>query len=194
MEAHTLEILRSFELFLEQESRLPLEARRAILGQLLESLKPPEFEEEAALELAAESGPYRGISRDLLRRDRFYAIQGDDLHLDLLKEAVTLSAALYAALQNPVAVLGGLVVVLYKYRRKQIPITLDQALVLTALRRAPDAGWTTGRLWHELPANSHLDQAKLLEILSGLEEVRAANGKVTALTTEKNGRWWVVDV
>lgn len=193
MESYNLAKIKAFQDFLEQESGLPTVAQRAILDQLLESLKPFDAEEDL-WELEIEPHSYRAISRDLLRRDGFYAIQGDDLHLDLLKEAVTVSGALYAALQNPLVIIGGLIVLLYKYRRKMIPITPDQALVLTVLRRGPQEGWRVGRLWHELPVNNLLDQADLLEILSGLKEVRAANGKTTELVAEKDGLWWVVDV
>jgi hypothetical protein len=187
------EILKAFALFLKQESGLPCEVQRAVLDQLMESLDPPESDEE---ELLPDPGRewQKAIHRDLLSQDRFYAIHGNDLLLDLLKEAFIVSSVLYSALQNPGAILGGLTVLVYKYHRKKIPIDSGQAVVLQTLKRAPAEGWTPGRIWHELPIRNHFDKAKVLEILNSLKVVRSTTGETTTLVAEGDGSWWTVDV
>jgi len=149
-------------------------------------------DELEVVERPVKSADIRPLERGLGEADAYYAIKFEDL--DLLKEAGAVAAALALGLQNPVGLVAGLVVFLFRYRKKRFKLDGAQGLVLKTLRRAPTDGWTVDELAAHLPSGLDVKGDRLAEMLAGFKTARRADGKQDALVAEKDARWWVVDL
>src|SRR5215813_13032168 len=155
---------------------LELDIQDIVIPQLLSELEKVN---------APEQKPdYRVIEKGLFE-DAYYAIHNDDLNL--LKEATTVAAACYALLPNPVSVIGGLVVLLFRYRRKRAELTGHQGIVLQTLKGAPSSGWTIVDLQQRLPLKHQLSVSEIESILTSLQSVIKTDGTKTAFVGEERG-------
>ena len=135
---------------------------------------------------------HRYVNKSLNETDVDYAIHNSDLAL--LKEATSVAAACYALLQNPVAVIGGLVVLLFQYRRKRIKLSAEQGIVLRAVKQATHPGWSCQQILSQLPLSRELTTPEVQSILEGLKSVTKMDGSETALVRERDELWLAVDV
>jgi hypothetical protein len=168
----------------EAMEHLPLEAQDAVISLLPSCLEQSEGPED--------NSEHRHVNISLNEANVYYAIHNSDLNL--LKEATSVAAACYALLQNPVAVVGGLVVLLFQYRRKRVKLTGEQGITLKTLRRASPPGWTAEQLLTYLPLNRELSVSDVRLILESLKAVMKTDGSETSLVREKDGYWLAVDV
>jgi hypothetical protein len=148
-----------------------------------------------ALEMESEldSDPeHRNVNRALNETDIYYAIHNSDLNL--LKEAASVAAACYALLQNPVAIIGGLVVLLFQYRRKRVRLTGEQGVVLKTLKAAVPPGWSIEQVSSLLPFNRELSALEVRFVLESLKSVTRMDGSETSLVREKDDLWLALDV
>jgi len=162
---------------------LELDVQDIVIPQLL-----PDLEKVDAPEQRPE---YRVLEKGLFE-DAYYAIHNDDLNF--LKEATTVAAACYALLPDPVSVIGGLVVILFRYRRKRAKLTGHQGIVLQTLKGAPPAGWTVADLQQRLPLKHLLSASEIKSILTSLQSIIKTDGTKTAFVGEEHGLWRVIDV
>lgn len=135
---------------------------------------------------------YRYINKSLNEADTYYAIHNSDL--GLLQEATSVAAASYALLQDPIAVIGGLVVLLLQYRRKRIKLTAEQGLVLNVVKKAAHPGWSCEKIHTLLPVGQELTTSDVQMILDNLKSVIRTDGSETALVRERDGLWMTVDL
>jgi hypothetical protein len=134
----------------------------------------------------------RYVNKSLNERDTYYAIHNDDLKL--IDESAAIAAGLWALMSNPIAVIGKLLVLLYRYRRKRAKLTGEQALVLLSLKNAPAMGWTTYDLQQDLRSQRDLPLDKVWAILQSLKNVPLDNGQLSDFVAEHQNRWRVIDV
>jgi hypothetical protein len=168
----------------ESMEKLAPEAQDAVISLLQSSLERTD---------EMNSDPeYRGVNRALNETDVYYAIHTSDL--SLLKEVASVAAACYALLQNPVAIIGGLVVFLYEYRRKRVRLTGEQGIVLKTLKSATIPGWSTEQVLSFLPFSPELTVPEVQLTLESLKSVIRMDGSETSLVREKDGLWLAVDV
>lgn len=78
-------------------------------------------------------------------------------------------------------------------------VTLEQATVLRALRRADKGtGWTLARVVDELPEGSGLGVAEVADIVEDLRSIRTVGGEKPAWSIEENphapGHFWTLRV
>ena len=168
----------------EALAALPAEELEAVIAELpheLETTTPPE-----------PAVPQRWLERARGEADTWYAIHNDDLKL--LGEASTVAVAVLGAVQSPAGVVAGLVVLLYRYRRKRIRLDGEQGIVLRALKQAPPGGWGVEELALHLPPGLEMGHAAIGARLETLKALTRADGSPTALVAERDGRWWAVDV
>jgi hypothetical protein len=170
------------------------------VGSILRKAMPQFLEESrgaCAAELVREYEKLlperdRFVNKSLNETDTYYAIHNDDLKL--IDESAAVAAGLWALMSNPIAVIGKLLVLLYRYRRKRARLTGDQALVLLSLKNAPAVGWTAYDLHQDLKSTRDLPFDKVREILQSLKNVPLDNGQLSDFVTEHQGRWRAIDV
>jgi hypothetical protein len=153
---------------------------------------PDEAREKVLEEIHSEFGVRHLMTPSLSKADEYYGIHDSDL--GLLREVVVVAAAIYAALQNPVAVIGGLVVLLYKFRHKCAKLSAVEALVLSMLKKNRPKDLSVQELNEILPLKKQMTNSELTEILNGLRDVKLNDGTTTAFVNQKDGRWWSVDI
>ncbi len=171
---------------------------RAELPRLLATLSA---EDAAAVEEALIAAALRdnvtspSVARPVGRRigtdGEYAAIRWQDL--DLIEAAVLVGAAAVAA--NTVVVpIAGLVVALWKYRRKQIVLSAEVAQLLLVLKKAPTAGWTVDELITHLPRGLGVSRDELESRLNLLRTMRDASGREIPLVTVNTEKWRALDV
>ncbi len=178
--------LNPIAIYLEKETSLPSSAQKEILKTLTGQL------DSLDIQISPRFDRLRGVHTDLSGKSSSYAIHNDDL--GLLKESITVAAALYAALQNPVAIIGGLVFLLYTYRKKRVKLTARQAVVLQSLKKAGEPGWSAHDLSLYLPLRLAISDDEIEAILAELSNIRQEDGTLTSLTSCQSGYWRAVDV
>jgi hypothetical protein len=94
-----------------------------------------------------------------------------------------------AAFQNPPAAVVGLLVFLFRYRRKRVKLTCNQGLVLQALKQAGLTGVTSADVVKRLPAGCKLTQPTVDAILQELRTLRQEDGLPANLVSEEDGVW-----
>ena len=144
------------------------------------------------LEPVNGASEYRYVNRSLNEANVHYAIHNSDF--ELLKEATAVAAACYAFIQEPVAVVGGLVVLLFQYRRKRIKLTGERGVVLTTLKQAAQPGWSCEEVLKHLPFKDQVTVSEVQLLLESLKFVVKTDGTETALVRERDGLWLAVDV
>jgi len=136
------------------------------------------------------------VLSDLLKEDRFYAIHNDDV--EILKESVAVAAAICSGLPNPVAIVGGLVLLLYRIRKKSIPLTGPEALVLKLIAESGRNGSSRDGLRRSLSdmrsvacvrAGKNLDT-----IIKRLQNARRRDNTVSPLIEERDAKLYSLDV
>ena len=130
------------------------------------------------------------LHRNLLAGDSYIAIHDDDLKI--LPEAATVAAAAYAAFPNPVSVLSGLVVLVFRYLRKQVRLTLLQGLALKAIDEHTPAGATLAEIEQSVPAE--FAGVPLKAALDELQRLRKEDGTEAKLIEQKGDRYYALDV
>ncbi len=179
------------------------EQLRPFLLEPLQPLNPTDQEialtlirgELDQVEAPTTEASHRGINRSLTEHDIHYVYQSDDIKL--LKEASLVTVGLVGLLmlsKGPVGLIGALVVLLWRYRRRRIELTGDEAIVLLTLKRAPDEGWRAEELSQNLPLKTEMDTDQVTSILERLHEVKRKDGTRTKLVDHDDLRWWAVDV
>lgn len=131
----------------------------------------------------------RGIYKALNDEDRHFFIHSEDLQL--LGSVASMAAAGVALLRDPIGSIGGLLILLYRFRRNRVKISGEQAAVLATLRESPTEGWTAQELGEQLSGS--LSSSAVEEVLEQLRTLRKDNGTLTELVTEVEGRWRVCD-
>ena len=168
-------------------------------GQVGAKLGDLELEQEAGLTdkmtreiLNAYHPPQdasRRIDADLLKSGVAYAIP--DEALDLLPSLV--KAVIGGVIEGPLHALPELVGILYRYRKLQVELNADEAVVLRALRSARDSGegaLAPANLGKRVGEGIRL-QRPMAQVLKGL---KAKNTEKTILVRETNGRWVIGNV
>jgi hypothetical protein len=169
--------------FLDQIDRtlcalqLPEEARDVCAAALL-----AEFQEDSD----------RLLNRSLNEKNIYYAIHNDDFKL--IDESAAIAAALWTIYSNPIAVIGKLLALLYRYRRKRAKLTQEQALVLLSLKQAPEGGWTVQDVTEHLPLKEPMAVEAVQKVLDSLKSVTQADGKLTSFVTEHREHWLALDL
>jgi hypothetical protein len=135
---------------------------------------------------------YKAINRSLNEKHTYYAIQGEDLKI--VKEASAIAAACAALLHNPIGAVGGLVTLLYQYRKRRIKLDERQSLVLLELKRAGTAGSTVDTLRYRLSRRIDLKTDEIQTTLEQLKSVRRTDNTTATLVSESEGIWRSVDV
>src|SRR3982750_4605904 len=102
-------------------------------------------------EESGKEDPYRVIDPSLTEPGVVYPIHNSELKL--MDESTAIAGALWTLTNNPIAVLGKLVALLYRLRRKRARLEGEDALALLALKDAPRRGWTVAQV------RDHLKQA-----------------------------------
>jgi hypothetical protein len=179
------------------------EQLRPILADALADLAPDDREIALSLitkeldEVAAphEQAKHRGVHQAITERDTYYAFQVDDIKL--LKDASLLTASVTGLVllsKAPVGIIGTLVVLLYRYRRRRIRLSGEEGIVLLTLKRGPRGGSTIEDLVRSLPLTTELDTERLTAILGRLQDVEREDGTKTKLADHTEQRWRAVDV
>jgi hypothetical protein len=171
--------LLSNELFPDGIDAATQDAVRREIARFLESERSPNVRSK------------EWIDPSLTDPNVHYAIHDEDF--GFWKESIGVAGGLYVLVPNPVSVIGGLVVFLYRYRRKRVKIDAMQALILKTLRRYGATGATRAELDTALDlrpeARGHVDPA-----LKALENMVSADGRTTAFVRRDGNRIWAVDV
>jgi hypothetical protein len=173
------------------------QVRAAILDAL--SPLPVEVRQEAAdafilsraEELRDQFDIKHGVYGDLFDSDTYYAVHDDDLKL--LTEAAVVAAAAYAAFPNPVSVIAGLVVLVFRFRRKRIRLDSNQAVVLRAIAAQGPSGITLKDLLPSLP-ESLRQEGLVATIITGLTKARKDDGSSAKLLEQEHDRIYAVDI
>jgi hypothetical protein len=143
------------------------------------------------MEPTEEEARHRKIEKDLLSKN-YYAIHDDDLNV--LEQCVAVAGALYAGIPEPISVVGGLAVFLYRYRRKRAKLSPEQGIVLRTLTYAPSGGWTIAQLLGNAPLSRLKPAPDVAAVLDSLKRVVQNDGDTTAFVAEEGDRWRAVDV
>jgi hypothetical protein len=147
-------------------------------------------------EAAALAGGKDLVLSDLINRNRFYAIHNEDI--EFLKESVATAAAIYTGLPNPVAVIGGLVLLLYRFRKKSIQLTGREALVLNLIAHAGRDGVNRDALQRTLSQMGNAEcmraSRSLDAILKRLQNARRRDNTAAPLIEEKDAKLYSLDV
>ena len=167
---------------LESLGPLPAEARTLVAAQIVM---------EQQREFAGADRDFRLVVGDLIEQDKFYAIHNDDLKL--LNECAVVAGALYAGLANPLAVIGGLVLMLYRFRKMRIAITAQEALALDRVSAAGPQGIDEDVLI-EFLGHDLGGKANVPRILKALTGARRSDGTAAALIELADGKYYAVDV
>lgn len=138
-----------------------------------------------------EEAKYRAIDKDLLSKN-YYAISNDDLNL--LEQCVAVATPIIAGIPEPISLVGGLVVFLYRYRRKRAKLTMEQGVVLKTLTHAPSGGWTINELIQNQPLSRLNPRPDIAAVLESLKSVIKSDNTTTAFVVQNGSRWRAVDV
>lgn len=170
---------------------------------LPDSLFPAEFDQLCKKSIHDEIEKYllsghtsTGHSRKLVENDLFdgsirYAIHDEDLNF--WRESIATAAGLYVTVPNPVSIIGGLVIFLYRLRRKRVKITALQALILRHLKSSGATGMTLSELKKKIPILPG-SKEQIEPALEGLKHSVSADGKETQFVRQSEGRIWALDV
>jgi hypothetical protein len=164
------------------------------LSALPESKRNEEANAVAAFmasEFASFSDRKNAVNVDLFDSKTYYAIHDDDLKL--LTEAAPVAAAVYAAFPNPASVIAGLVVFLFRYRRKRVRLDRDQAITLLALKESGKKGLTITELLPHLPLELR-KEAIVKPVLQSLIAARRDDGTLAKLVEQDSDRYFGLDV
>lgn len=142
-------------------------------------------------EFAAFTGGREAMFRDILNKDRVYAIHDDDL--EILGQCAAVAAAIYVGLPNPVTLIGGLVLCLYKFRKKRIELTAYEALVLDHIRKCGTEGTRLDKLIANFSANEY-PSLNVNEVLHNLSNARRKDGTKAPLIEDQDDRLIALDV
>jgi len=182
------------------------EARRK-LKKAVRPLHVPKRDETKLLDHLFESGQFVAVvgdgrvgwvNRDLLNKDKVYAVHNEDL--DLLSKCADVLSELPDVLTNPIPLIADLLLFLFKYRRKRAELTALQGAILLALKKSKGMGIeslvrkTNARLGPGTRRVLALDVSSVEVELRRLEKVRLKDGTTTAFVAEDGGRWVAVDV
>jgi hypothetical protein len=154
-----------------------------------------DFVDELVDEISRQSpAGARVVDKSLTEKNTYYAIHNDDFKL--LDDSIEVAIGLFDLASLPLILLGKLVALLFRYRKKRAKLTGEQGVVLLALKKAPASGWTTDELGEKLKLDYKLALAvgKLEEILRSLKDVRLSDGTATDFAHDFRGRWSAVDV
>jgi hypothetical protein len=132
------------------------------------------------------------VNRSLNEPETYYAIHNEDLKL--IDESMAIAAGLWALTSNPITVLGKLLALLYRYRRKRARLTAEQGLVLLSLKQAPPRGWSEREILQYLRTQSDFQPEELRMILDSLKNVVLTDGKISDFVIEYQGCWKAIDV
>lgn len=132
----------------------------------------------------------------------YYAVHESDLQaLPEVGKALAAIAAVLLTAGWPVApvlmMAANLTALWWRLRRRLITISMEQALVLRALKRAKAPGWRLDELLAALDAGERLVVAtgnELRAVLDSMRDVQRADGSKSRLVDEDSGVWRVVDV
>jgi hypothetical protein len=127
----------------------------------------------------------------LTRGAPVYAIH--DSELAVWKEAVAAASGLALMVPNPVALIGGVVLALYRYYRKRVAVTAGQVLILRELRRFGSKGATELELFNAIGVVAEA-RPPLREELRALEIAVAVDGTEAKFIRRVGDRIWAVDV
>ena len=94
---------------------------------------------------------------------------------------------------NPVAAIGGLVLVLYTYRKKRIKLNAHAALVLDEIRNVHTNGVANVELVSKFNSQDYPDM-NLHEVIGELVNARRTDGVKAPLIEEVDGRLYALDV
>jgi hypothetical protein len=155
---------------------------------------PEEARDVCAAALLAEiqEDNDRRLDKSLNEKNTYYAIHDDDFKF--IDESAAIAAALWTIYSNPIAVIGKLLALLYRYRRKRAKLTQEQALVLLSLKQAPESGWTAQDVAEHLPLKEPMTVEEVQKVLDSLKSVTQADGKPTSFVTELREYWRALDV
>ena|ERR1700730_3153040 len=173
------------------------QVRAAILDAL--SPLPAEVRQEAAdAFILSRAEEFRdqldikhGVFVDLFDSDTYYAVHNEDLKL--LTEAAAVAAAAYVAFPNPVSVIAGLVVMLFRLRRKRIRLDSNQAIILRAIAAQGPSGITLKDLLPGLP-ESLRQEVLVATIITGLAKARKDAGSSAKLLEQEGDTIYAVDI
>jgi hypothetical protein len=136
---------------------------------------------------------YRYVNKSWNESETYYAIHNEDLKL--IDESAAIAAGLWALTSNPIAVIGKLLALLYRYRRKRARLTVEQGLVLLSLKQAPPQGWSEREILQALRGQCNFRPEELHTILGSLKNVVRADGTTSDFVTEQpQGYWRAIDV
>lgn len=133
----------------------------------------------------------RPVERRLGRGGEQIAVRWQDV--DLIEAAILIAGAALTA-KTIIVPLAALVVVLWKYRRRQVALTADEAQLVLLLKKAPAAGWSVEELLSQLPQGLELSKEELESRLDSFKTMRDTSGREIPLVTVKGGKWRVLDV
>jgi hypothetical protein len=155
----------------------------------------PLISESLAIEhLRLAPAQARVIDPSLNETGTIYAIHNADLKL--MDESTAIAGALWTLTNSPLAVLGKLVALLYRLRRKRGRLEGETALALLVLKEAPNGGWTVAEVRDHLGSafGVLLPEDRVLGMLNGLKDFRLSDNTLTDFADEHQGRWFAVDV
>lgn len=169
-----------------------------IRGAAVDALRPelPETEPPPPTERAVLDTYGKGAGRV------YYAVHESEL-LALEKTSSSLAgiATVLFTAGQPVGAVASLIASLvawgWRFRRQRIQVTLEQALVLRALKPAGREGQRLDELLAELDDGARLiigTSAELEAVLVSLAAVERTDGKGTSLVACKDDRWRTIDV
>lgn len=177
---------------------IPVERLRERLAEVMPQLDAPSVNEVVAElaptfahEMPSSPEDQRAINRALNRRNTVFAVRTKDLQL--LKESAVIAAAAYAAFRDPIGVLAGLVLLLFRYRQNRVRLDAEQGAILKTLKDAMPDGLSIAQLGTRLSL-AHIPEDKLAEILKTLKSAVKENGEQIPLVFEQDGRWRTIDL
>lgn len=177
MSEHTIDELFPDDVFPRPIDAAARTAIRLEIGRLLDGRAAPGAKTKEMLD------------RSIFDPNVRYAIHDQDLAL--WKESIGVAGGLYAIAPNSISLIGGVVLLLYRYRRKRVRIDVLQALILQKLRARKGDGMTR----HELDAEIKPEALPQVEnALKSLENCVSTDGKATPFVRRKGDRIWAVDV
>lgn len=133
----------------------------------------------------------RPVERRLGTDGERIAVRWQDV--DLIEIAIATAASALVA-KTIIVPLAALVVLLWKYRRRQVALTADAGQLVLLLKKAPTAGWAVEELLAQLPSTFKLSKEELESRLNALKTMRDTSGREIPLVTINGGKWRALDL
>jgi len=134
---------------------------------------------------------FRTVHRHVFS-EKYYVIHNSDL--GLLEESATVAVTLLAGLPEPSAVLSGLIVFLFQYRKGGADVDGIDGRILLTLKGAGPHGLDPTEIHAKLEVSDEITQEQLLERLEGMKQCICRDGTEKAFVACRDSKWRAIDI